>query len=663
MREQILPDGSRDYGQGVIGPSAQDIVFFKNPNRPPLDHFPTRQALTTTAIIVTPFAVSGCVSITPASTEGNQNLADTQTSDPNGEASIGDRFDAFLTLYNDKQTEIGVVDAWIDALGIPKSAIKHNDTYDFLSNPLEDTTAYFSIIPNDGIRPSKGDIAVISPTSDYANGTLGIATGDQESFEGNLYERVFMHYNGNPNTIDSFSPYDILAWLKPNQNPDTNNNTNGQGDQGNDVLVARKESVAEHFQSFIDKYSGKFVEKNDASNLNQCMDLVTAWADELGIPRDAVTGILYAKNLYLSPKKSTKDYFEIIPYEGGSTPQVGDVVVWDEGIGGVAGHAAIANGDSSANEWLSTFSQNYPTGTESHMEDFNFDHILGWLRPKGFDSELTQTEPPAIPEFENGVQEAKYLTAKAIFEALKTPKVINRDSEGKIINTVRQSLNLSDEEIEEIALALARGEEVIRDNPIEYHSDVFPEEEYLHNRELNVAYINNLSMVQHNGYRELSNDYTEITDADRANGLTHEGNFNFSFILKIGTLDLIPDVFYGVLTYQDFVQSWRGDRMWPEIKRQLKEVDRRMKQNYGTSDVNQFTSWFDIGFGGYSLLSELNLLGVSVKNGRVSIDNCGYGVPLTECGFYPGLDGLIGIPQLIRAGVGEGYQKIFVGLD
>lgn len=60
MREQHLPD------QGAIGPSAQDIAFFKNQNRPPLRNFPGRQALAPVAIVGTSVLVSGCVRITDA---------------------------------------------------------------------------------------------------------------------------------------------------------------------------------------------------------------------------------------------------------------------------------------------------------------------------------------------------------------------------------------------------------------------------------------------------------------------------------------------------------------------------------------------------------------------------------------------------------------------
>lgn len=530
MREQFLPDGSRDYGQGVIGPSAQDIAFFKNPNRPPLDHFPTRQALTTTAIIVTPFAVSGCVSVTPASTEGNQNLADTQTSDPNGEASIGDRFDAFLAKYDGQDIgQRNIVSIWVDSLGISSDEI-HDFLYDAgpferFNNPPDYIKEKYEVILNDNWDklPQKGDIIFTYPNSNNSAGIMIVAAEKaKKDPDGTRHGKVFANYNVDTQDfrtgwiprVQDFNVENAIAWLKPKDIVEID----GEGDQGNDILVARTESIADHFQSFKDRYDGQFVEKNDTSNLNQCMDLVTAWADELGIPRDAVTGILYAKNLYLSPKQSTKDYFDIIPYEEGLTPQVGDVVVWDEGIGGVAGHAAISNGDSSANEWLSTFSQNYPTGTESHAEDFNFDHILGWLRPKGFDSAPRTTEPPAIPEFvpETPLDWARYQFGKRFFDFL------SRDYKAGYLE---QDLGLTDTRREEIIQALARGEEVALDEPIVYRwaktKDNFE-------TSVGIAYFNNLQISEERpwGY--------EVSSADMENGIDFRGELEISLIVKFG---------------------------------------------------------------------------------------------------------------------------------
>ena len=51
-------------------------------------------------------------------------------------------------------------------------------------------------------------------------------------------------------------------------------------------------------QEFVTKYNNKYLEAYDPSNLNQCYDVVTAWAKNLGL---AAPMTMYAYQIYDTP--------------------------------------------------------------------------------------------------------------------------------------------------------------------------------------------------------------------------------------------------------------------------------------------------------------------------------------------------------------------------
>jgi len=157
---------------------------------------------------------------------------------------------------------------------------------------------------------------------------------------------------------------------------------------GNPILsdeqITRAESLTEIFDAFVDEYNNEPVEKNDQEALNQCMDLITAWVDALGIPRSTVIGLEVAKNLYFKPHPITGDYFDTITYEPDMEVKPGDIVVWNERVGNSAGHAAIATGEEDL-----YFSQNYPAqknpaNNTAHLQKIGKNGLMAILRPRGF---------------------------------------------------------------------------------------------------------------------------------------------------------------------------------------------------------------------------------------------------------------------------------------
>jgi len=146
--------------------------------------------------------------------------------------------------------------------------------------------------------------------------------------------------------------------------------------------------MQDKFQQFYNSVIGKFVEAEDPTNQNQCMDLAFKWCDTLGIPRETIRH-LYAYEVFTKPTDTTKKYFDLIPNGPTNKPNVGDLVVFGTKVG-IAGHISIETGKSNAQN-LQTLDQNW--GTPKSVREVlhtNYNGCLGWLHPK------TQFSPDTI---------------------------------------------------------------------------------------------------------------------------------------------------------------------------------------------------------------------------------------------------------------------------
>lgn len=128
------------------------------------------------------------------------------------------------------------------------------------------------------------------------------------------------------------------------------------------------------FQQFLVKYNGKFVEvAGSVGAENQCVDLANAYIrDVYGLP------IIEWTNAKDFPSKAGPAYDYILNTPSG-IPKEGDIIIWG---GNQYGHIAIfveGNADT-----FRSFDQNFPTGSNSHIQNHNYNTppVLGWLRKK-----------------------------------------------------------------------------------------------------------------------------------------------------------------------------------------------------------------------------------------------------------------------------------------
>jgi hypothetical protein len=140
---------------------------------------------------------------------------------------------------------------------------------------------------------------------------------------------------------------------------------------------------------FITKYNNKYVEVVDPTNYAQCFDLVLQWCVELGIPK-TIFPFLNAYQIYTGFGTQQAQYFTRHVNGPNDIPKEGDILVWGNSYNYAGGHTGIFK---SGDVWtLNAFEQNDPTKTPSHLKIYNYNYILGWLRPKVYHQQLTDSQ-------------------------------------------------------------------------------------------------------------------------------------------------------------------------------------------------------------------------------------------------------------------------------
>ncbi len=316
---------------------------------------------------------------------------------------------------------------------------------------------------------------------------------------------------------------------------------------------AKESSIGDLFDKFLSDHNNSFVETEDANYKNQCYDLVAAWVNDLEIPLDSVRH-LYSSDIYLKPNSDTTDYFSIIPNTADAQPEKGDIVVWGPDYNGGVGHTGIATGNGDVQgkptDTFEAFEQNDPLNSESHLKTYKYNSVLGWLRPKEFSQIKPEVKKPVeIPEFipQNGLESARYAFAGEIINFLSR----DEKTDDLLQSSLKQSLNLSAEETEELKISLARGEEVVREKPIKYTWKAMglfaPEGAYYGQKEIGIAYINNLQIV--------STEEEFLSDADQANGLTWKGSLKLTGIMSYGGQQLLTAARYPIKMVRDWLEK------------------------------------------------------------------------------------------------------------
>jgi len=137
--------------------------------------------------------------------------------------------------------------------------------------------------------------------------------------------------------------------------------------------------MEQKLKDFINKWINKGGVGNTPENKGQCVGLVCVWVDELGL--DHIWG--NAKDLW---KNYNPNQFDFVLNTADAYPIAGDIVVWNEKMGGGYGHTAIATGvhqtEGKATDWFEAFSQNDPVGSPCILKKYSYNNVIGFIRPK-----------------------------------------------------------------------------------------------------------------------------------------------------------------------------------------------------------------------------------------------------------------------------------------
>lgn len=125
-------------------------------------------------------------------------------------------------------------------------------------------------------------------------------------------------------------------------------------------------------QDFFNKYNNKGIDFDKFYGF-QCMDLAEQYNKEVvGAPRLGGNAADVWNNY-------PKGHYDRIANTPNGVPQKGDIVIWSKALNGF-GHIAVFNSGNVMT--FTSFDQNWPTGSVCHLQNHNYNYVLGWLRPK-----------------------------------------------------------------------------------------------------------------------------------------------------------------------------------------------------------------------------------------------------------------------------------------
>ncbi len=105
----------------------------------------------------------------------------------------------------------------------------------------------------------------------------------------------------------------------------------------------------------------------------QCVDLIQFYN------RDVIGGPILTGNAKDIWGTYSKDFYKQVPNLPNNFPSLGDIIIWDGGMGRGLGHIAIVG---FANVWsFASFDQNWTNGAPSEFINHNYSNIIGWLSP------------------------------------------------------------------------------------------------------------------------------------------------------------------------------------------------------------------------------------------------------------------------------------------
>jgi hypothetical protein len=137
------------------------------------------------------------------------------------------------------------------------------------------------------------------------------------------------------------------------------------------------------FDQFFKDWNGKHDEVvgNGTTDKWQCFDTAVRWCTYLGLPKTIFSGLAVAWQIWYPSTNLTVQNFNYIDNTPTAIPLKGDIIIFNGDYNGGSGHVGICNGRADLNT-LDLFCQNDPVYSVCHIERYNYDYVVGWLRLK-----------------------------------------------------------------------------------------------------------------------------------------------------------------------------------------------------------------------------------------------------------------------------------------
>ncbi|MEK6878643.1 MAG: CHAP domain-containing protein [Nanoarchaeota archaeon] len=237
-------------------------------------------------------------------------------------------------------------------------------------------------------------------------------------------------------------------------------------------------NIQKLFEQFLKEFNNKYVEMYSLENLNKCFDLVSKWIAYMGYPR-LTAGLLNAYEIYAPSTQLLRDNFDYIKNTPEAIPQVGDIVVFSKEYNKTAGHTAIATGGGNL-KTFTTFSQNDPLKSNSHLVTYNYKYVIGWLRSRKTDFEGKE----ANTALEECLSQHNALVQQALDKDIFIKSLQEADTKSKL------QLNSQQSEIERLRTTIDNQQKNIEDRNndiVKLNSDISTLKTTLTNKDSQIA--------------------------------------------------------------------------------------------------------------------------------------------------------------------------------
>lgn len=213
-------------------------------------------------------------------------------------------------------------------------------------------------------------------------------------------------------------------------------------------------------KEFTKRYAGDYGVGNTPGNKGQCVGLAMLWVENLG--KEHFWGD--AKDLFNNAPDTQWDKIRNVP---DLYPEGGDIITWDHNMGGGAGHVAVVLFSNKELDSFTVLEQNNAgnePGVACEITTYkDWSHVIGWLKPKGYDEE--DTDCVSMDEFI--AMKTKMEEKDAKWEECKEGRAEDKAQYTEQIGQLTRNLSLANEQNTGLTSQLKEANLALKDSRVD----------------------------------------------------------------------------------------------------------------------------------------------------------------------------------------------------